>query len=104
MKHNFTKLMATVAILLMSVWSVNAQTLAFTWDKSELTSGWSNGGAATTLKTDNGVRLQQLATTGTANQYFALDNSNTVPALTGTTDAVTISLTTAGVYISQIKV
>ena len=29
MKHNFTKLMAIVAILLMSVWSVNAQTSTY---------------------------------------------------------------------------
>jgi len=101
MKRTFTHLLVFVMFLALAL-SGSAQT--FVWDKSELTTGWSNGGPATTLKTSNGITLQQLATTGTVNQFFALDNSNLVPALTGTTDAATISLNIEGAYISQVKI
>ncbi len=96
-----TKIYA-VTLLLLSVLSMSAQT--FVWDKSELTVGWANSGTVgTTVKTANGVTLQQRGTTGVATSYIGVDNSNQTLSLYSTSsDAVTI--TSSSDIITSVKI
>lgn len=53
-----------------------------------------NGSAASILKQDATVKIQQIGVTGTAATYVALDNSNATPVLNATgNDAITIEST-----------
>ena len=101
MKTNFTKSMTSIVLLFLYVFTANAQ--VFTWDKSELTTAWANASAASTVKTANGITLQQIGTTGVATGYIDVNNSNGTPVLNATgNDAVTI--TSASDQISSIKI
>lgn len=103
MKKQFTKLLAVTLVLLLSAWSVNAQ--SFVWDKSELTVAWANASAASTIKSQNGVTLSQIRTAGViaTNNYIDIANTNqTLLVNSATSDAVTI--TSASDNITSIKI
>ena len=103
MRKQITKIMAVTILLLLSVWSAKAQT--FVWDKSELTVAWANASAASTIKSENGVTLDQIRTAGViaTNNYIDMANTNqTLLVNSATSDAVTI--TSASETITSIKI
>ena len=101
MKKSITKFIAVAMFLLLNSLLINAQT--FTWDKSELTTAWADGSAASTIKTLNGITFQQIGTQGVATSYIQVGNSNASLVLNNTSnDALTI--TSATDQISSIKI
>ncbi len=99
---NFTRSAVLTFLMLLSVFFTIAQTPAFVWDKSEITTAWSNAAAASTIKDAGGVKLQQIGTAGIVNGYIDVNNSNSAPALNSTSaDAITI---TSADPITSIKI
>ena len=102
MRKTFTRMMTVVMLLLMSAWSVSAQTPTFVWDRTEIVS-WANASAASIIKEANGVILEQIGTAGVTSSggYIDVNNSNANLVLNATgNDAVTITSTNS---ITMIK-
>jgi hypothetical protein len=103
MKNQLTTILALLVLSFFGAANISAQT--FTWDKSELTTLWADASAASTIKSTNGVSLQQIGTQGVVTSYFQLASSNATPVLNSTTnDAATITLSTANMQISSVKI
>ena len=105
MTKNLTKLLLLSILLITATLNAESQTLAFFWDKSELTTGWDDAGPATVVKSANGITFEQIGTVGVANTYIRVNHSNNINsqiALNTTSDALTI--TSATENISHIKI
>lgn len=105
MKKKITRLLLLSVFLISAVLNAESQTLAFTWDKSELTTAWEETGPATVIKSANGITFEQVGTIGVANTYIRVNHSNNTNSqisLNSTSDALTI--TSATENISHIKI
>lgn len=95
MRKIFTSMIMAVMLLFISTWAVSAQTPTLVWDKAEIIA-WANASPASVVKEANGVKIEQIGTTGVTSSggYIDVNNTNSNLVLNATgNDAVTITTT-----------